>query len=170
MLPVAVNIRPAYSTKLRYAIKCASVPWFTFPAWFVATELSVSHSRWEAFAYGTLVLVIAPPIAAFIWAAHVADIPRPRMTWRQIGALSAFYSALLVGLSASPYFRYVYVETGATIVRVDRLTGSQCRAPFFGCGYGQPNDPLVRYDEKTGVWKAAPGGKTVRDLIVGRAR
>ena len=167
---MAVSIRPAYSTKVRYAIKCASVLWFLVPAWFVTAELSVAHNRWEAFAYGFVLLVVAPPIGALFWAAHVADIPQPRMTWRQIGVMSASLSVLFVALSVLPYFRFVYVDAGTTVVRVDRLTGSQCRAPFLGCGYSQPNDPLFRYDAKTGVWKPRPDGKTVRDLIVGGAR
>ena len=165
---MAVDIRPAYSTKLRYALRYASLFWFVVPAFFVAAVLDVYHNRWESFAYAAVLLIVVPPVIAAFWAAHVADIPKPETTWRQIGTTAAVYSVVIVGLAVVPYFRYVYVHVGATIVRVDRLTGSQCPAPFMGCGYSQPNDPIVRYDEKTGTWRPVPGGKTVRDLITGR--
>jgi hypothetical protein len=166
---MAVDIRPTYAAKLRYALKYACAFGLVVPAFFISSELSIERSRWESFAFVAVLLTFVPLVTAVFWAAHVAEIPRSETTWRQMVTWAASYSALIIGSAVLPYFRYTYVHDGTTIVRVDRLTGVRCAAPFFGsdCGDGAPYDPILIFDERTKTWKASPDGKTVRDRVTG---
>jgi hypothetical protein len=165
---MAIDIRPPYTVKLRYALKCACSVWLVLPAYFIATQLDVSHRRWESFRDGAAVLILVPLVRAFFWAMQAADVPRPALSWKGVVVTSAFASAVFMALAVLPYFRYTYVRIGTTVVRVDRITGRQCQLPLNACGYDAPYDPLMTYDAKTGTFRPAPGGRTVRDFILGK--
>lgn len=161
---MAVEIRPTYESKLRYALKVSCVFWLFLPAWLVAAYLSINTYRWVTFevvAVGGAVLTV---LCAPLWAARSADLPQPQTTWREILRLSAIFNAVFIAIAALPYFRYTYVHVGTTVVRVDRLTNAQCRFPKVGCE-SAPYDPIMHYDAKTGAWTFAPGSETVRDWI-----
>lgn len=153
---MAAYIRPDYRTKLHYTLKIACMFAFILPAVIIGTLLDTRTNRWEYFTYALPLFTIVPLGIAVLWAARMADVPHDGTSWRNTVRFSAIFNVFFVALVLLPYFRYTYVYVGPTVVRVDRITGSQCPMPPINCGPSAPHDPRMKYDDKAGRWRTTP--------------
>ncbi len=101
-----------------------------------------------AFAWVTAITIAMLAVLAWymVELPPVGPLSRKKVVGTTLGLLIC-----AAALAIFPYYRYVYIPTASTIVRVDRLTGQVCPFPLQSCPLA-PKDPAMSYDPKTRRW------------------